>query len=443
MTNNTLLIIQREFNERVRKKSFILTTLLMPVLMIALMVIPSLIMIYATGDEKQVAVIDESGIIADKLENDEELKFSKCALTTDNARKELTEQFGILYIGADIMSNQNNVRLYVNSSSSMAVETNIRNQIAQIIEKEKLKGYNIENLDQILEDVKSPVTMQVFRNDKSQEKDTQAQSSAVASIVGYILGFILYMFILIYGGMVMQAVIEEKSSRVLEVLVSSIRPFDLMMGKILGVASVAVTQLLIWAVLVIGVGGYIMPMMMPDNIMEGVEAVQQGGMAETVAATSGMDADMLQAVATATDTGYVAEIFLFLFLFLLGGYLLYSALFAAVGSAVENVQDASQLQTPIMMPIILALMVSIVVINDPNSTVAFWFSIIPFTSPIVMMARIPYDIPMWEIVLSLVLLYATFVMMVWFAGKIYRVGIFMYGKKPSIKEIIKWMKYKY
>ena len=443
MTNNTLLIIQREFNERVRKKSFILTTLLMPVLMIALMVIPSLIMIYATGDEKQVAVIDESGIIADKLENDEELKFSKCALTTDNARKELTEQFGILYIGADIMSNQNNVRLYVNSSSSMAVETNIRNQIAQIIEKEKLKGYNIENLDQILEDVKSPVTMQVFRNDKSQEKDTQAQSSAVASIVGYILGFILYMFILIYGGMVMQAVIEEKSSRVLEVLVSSIRPFDLMMGKILGVASVAVTQLLIWAVLVIGVGGYIMPMMMPDNIMEGVEAVQQGGMAETVAATSGMDADMLQAVATATDTGYVAEIFLFLFLFLLGGYLLYSALFAAVGSAVENVQDASQLQTPIMMPIILALMVSIVVINDPNSTVAFWFSIIPFTSPIVMMARIPYDIPMWEIVLSLVLLYSTFVMMVWFAGKIYRVGIFMYGKKPSIKEIIKWMKYKY
>ena len=443
MTNNTLLIIQKEFNERVRKKSFILTTLLMPVLMIALMVIPSLIMIYATGDEKQVAVIDESGIIADKLENDEELKFSKCALTTDNARKELTEQFGILYIGADIMSNQNNVRLYVNSSSSMAVETNIRNQIAQIIEKEKLKGYNIENLDQILEDVKSPVTMQVFRNDKSQEKDTQAQSSAVASIVGYILGFILYMFILIYGGMVMQAVIEEKSSRVLEVLVSSIRPFDLMMGKILGVASVAVTQLLIWAVLVIGVGGYIMPMMMPDNIMEGVEAVQQGGMAETVAATSGMDADMLQAVATATDTGYVAEIFLFLFLFLLGGYLLYSALFAAVGSAVENVQDASQLQTPIMMPIILALMVSIVVINDPNSTVAFWFSIIPFTSPIVMMARIPYDIPMWEIVLSLVLLYATFVMMVWFAGKIYRVGIFMYGKKPSIKEIIKWMKYKY
>lgn len=443
MTNNTLLIIQREFNERVRKKSFILTTLLMPVLMIALMVIPSLIMIYATGDEKQVAVIDESGIIADKLENDEELKFSKCALTTDNARKELTEQFGILYIGADIMSNQNNVRLYVNSSSSMAVETNIRNQIAQIIEKEKLKTYNIENLDQILEDVKSPVTMQVFRNDKSQEEDTQAQSSAVASIVGYILGFILYMFILIYGGMVMQAVIEEKSSRVLEVLVSSIRPFDLMMGKILGVASVAVTQLLIWAVLVIGVGGYIMPMMMPDNIMEGVEAVQQGGMAETVAATSGMDADMLQAVATATDTGYVAEIFLFLFLFLLGGYLLYSALFAAVGSAVENVQDASQLQTPIMMPIILALMVSIVVINDPNSTVAFWFSIIPFTSPIVMMARIPYDIPMWEIVLSLVLLYATFVMMVWFAGKIYRVGIFMYGKKPSIKEIIKWMKYKY
>ena len=441
--SNILLIVQREFNERARKKSFILTTLLTPILMIALMVIPSLLMIYAKGDEKQVVVIDESGMIAGKLENSEELKFETTDLTTEDARKVMTDKFGILSIGKNIMENQTDVRLYVNSSSSMSLENNIREQICHIIETEKLRGYQIDNLEQILDEVKSPVTMQVFRNDKSQEEDAQAQSSAAASIIGYILGFILYMFILIYGAMVMQAVIDEKSSRVLEVLVSSVRPFDLMMGKILGVASVAVVQILVWAVLIIGVGGFVMPMMMPDDIMQGVTAVQQGGAVETVATTSGLDSDLLQAVATATDTAYITKIFSFLMLFMLGGYLFYSAMFAAIGSAVENVQDASQLQMPIMLPIILALLVSTMVINDPNSTVAFWFSVIPFTSPIVMMARVPYDIPMWEVITSLVLLYASFVAMVWLAGKIYRVGIFMYGKKPGFKEIYKWLKYKY
>ncbi len=429
--SNISIIIQREFNERVRKKSFIITTLLMPVLMIGLMAAPALIMQFSRGDEKVIAVIDDSGLVAPKLENDEEIRFETTELPTEEARKQLTDKFGVLYIG----------RLYANSSSSLSLESNITGQIERILEAEKLKAYNIENLSQILDEVKTSVNMQTFRNDKSQEEDTQAQSSAVATGVGYVLGFILYMFLLIYGSMVMQSVIEEKNNRVLEVMVSSVRPFDLMMGKILGVASVAIVQVLLWGVLIAGVGALVMPHLMPEDVMASAQAMQQG--MPDAASMSGMNPEMLQAVAAMTDLGYIVKIFVSLLLFVFGGYLLYSAMFAAVGSAVDNVQDASQLQMPITLPIILALLMMFVVIKDPNSQLAFWFSIIPFTSPIVMMARIPYDIPLWEVALSLVVLYASFVGMVWFAAKIYRVGIFMYGKKPSLKELFKWIRYKY
>lgn len=439
--SNVSIIIQREFNERVRKKSFIITTLLMPVLMIGLMIAPALIMEYSRGDEKRIAVIDESGLIAPHLESGEELAFEPTELPADEARKTLTDYFAVLYIGGDILTNPNNVRLYANSSSSLSVESNITGQIERVIEAEKLKGYNIENLQQILDEVKTTVTMQTFRNDKSQEEDAQAQSSVVATVLGYVLGFILYMFLLIYGSMVMQSVIEEKNNRVLEVMVSSVRPFDLMLGKILGVASVAVVQVLIWGILIVGVGTLAMPYLMPDDVMAGAQAMQQG--MPDAASMAGMDPEMLQAVAAMTNVGYVLKVFASLVLFVLGGYLLYSAMFAAVGSAVDNVQDASQLQMPITLPIILALLMMLAVIKDPNSQMAFWFSMIPFTSPVVMMARIPYDIPLWEIALSLVLLYATFVGMVWFAAKIYRVGIFMYGKKPTLKEMFKWVRYKY
>lgn len=444
MSKNIFLIIQREFNERVRKKSFIITTLLMPLLMLAIMIIPGLIMAFATGEEKQIAVIDQSGHIAPSLHNEDEIRFEIVDMDTEEARKSLTDRYAILYIGSNVVDNPSEVRLYVNTSSSMAVESSITEQISKIIEKEKLKRYDIEDLDKILADVSTEVSMQVFRNDKSQEDDTQAQSSTVATVLGYVMSFTLYMFILIYGSMVMQAVIEEKSSRVLEVLVSSVRPFDLMMGKILGIASVAVVQILIWAVLVVGIGSMGLPSLLPDEVMTSAAAIQQGGSIDMARVnTVDLNPEMLQAVATATDVGYMTTLFTYLLLFLLGGYLFYSAMYAAVGSAVENVQDSSQLQMPITLPIILSLMLSFVVIKDPTSPVSFWASMIPFTSPIVMIARIPYDIPTWEIILSLVILYTSFIGMVWFAGKIYRVGIFMYGKKPSFKEIFKWMNYKY
>ena len=440
MANKIGIIIGREFNERVHKKSFIITTLLMPILMIALMVAPALIMEFSKGEEKSIAVIDESGLVAPSLESDEEIRFVPTDLSIDEARKGLDNHFAVLYIGSDILTNSGNVRLYASSSTSISLETGITSQIEQILESEKLKHYQIENLDRILDEVETRVTMQTFRTDKTEEEQS-GSSSIVATALGYILGFVLYMFLLIYGSMVMQSVIEEKNNRVLEVMVSSVRPFDLMMGKILGVASVAVLQIVIWGVLITGVGALLVPQLMPADVLAGAEAVQQGTM--DVAAMGDLDPEMLQAVAAMTNTGYIIKIFGSLILFVFGGFLLYSAMFAAVGSAVDSVQDAQQLQTPITLPIILGLMAMLAVINDPNSSIAFWFSIIPFTSPIVMMARIPYEIPMWEIGLSLAVLYASFLFMVWFSAKIYRVGIFMYGKKPSLKELLKWMRYKY
>ena len=435
--NKIGIIITREFNERVRKKSFIITTILMPLLMIGLMVAPSLMMLFAKGEQKSLVVIDQSGIIAPQLEGDEEITFTPMDVTLEEARAD-SNIFGVLWIGSDVVDNPSNVKLYTNSSSSMSLESNLASQMEKIIERERLKRYDIENLEQIMQDVKVKVSFTTFRNDLSEEgEDEEATSSAIAYLLGLVLGMMLYMFLIIYGSMVMTSVIEEKGSRVLDVLVSSVSPFQLMMGKILGVASVAVTQIAIWGVLVCGIGAVVLPALMPEDVMQTVEAVQMGQMTSVEA---DIDADLLSAVSLATDVGGLIMMFVWLLLFLVGGFLFYSAMFAAVGSAVDSIQDANQLQTPITVPIILALILAMSVFNDPNSTLAFWGSIIPFTSPVVMMARVPFGIPTWQIILSLALLYASVVAMAWAAGKIYRVGIFMHGKKPSFKELLSWIR---
>ena len=289
-----------------------------------------------------------------------------------------------------------------------------------------------------MRDVKASVTLSTYRNDLAAEgEEKEATSSGTAYMMGIFLGMMLYMFLLIYGSMVMTSVIEEKGSRVLDVLVSSVSPFRLMMGKILGVAAVAVTQIAIWAVLVCGVGAVVLPAIMPDGVMQSVEAVRSGAI---TSAEAGIDADMLSAVSLATDPVRIVMMFVWLLLFLTGGFLFYSAMFAAVGSSVDSIQDAQQLQTPVTIPIILAIILAMSVFNDPNSPLAFWGSMIPFTSPVVMMARIPFDIATWQIVLSLAVLYASVAGMAWAAGKIYRVGIFMHGKKPTFKELLSWIR---
>jgi len=431
----------REFKERVYKKSFIITTLLMPLLLALVSVAPTLIMFFAKGDTKQISVIDNSGIVADKLQSNDEISF--ITLANGDLQQELKnslekDEFGVLFIGQDIVTNPNNIQLYTNTSSSMLIEDNIADQVEQIIKNERLKEYNLENLQQILDKVEVDISLSTFRN--GEDEQSTASSSVASSFVGIILGFVLYFFLVIYGSIVMQSIIEEKNSRILEVLVSTVRPFDMMMGKILGVAAVAATQIAVWGVLIIAMSAFVIPALIPDDIMASVEAVQSGADMTAIAA-SGVDTGMVTAMASMMDTGYIAQIVVLLLLFMIGGFLLYAAMYAAVGASVDEAQDAQQLTTPITIPIIFAFIILTMVMNDPNSPLIVWCSMIPFTSPIVMMGRIPSGIPTWEIVLSLVLLYATFVFMVWIAGKIYRVGIFMHGKKPSFKDLYRWLKY--
>ncbi len=435
--NKIRIIIAREFNERVRKKSFIITTILMPVLMLALMAAPTLMMVFAKGDTKHLLVIDNSGIIAPKLENGDNVVFEPTDKSIEQARND-TDVFGVLWIGEDIVDNPTDVKLYTNASSSMALESSITSQMERIIENERLKRYNIENLEQIMKDVKVKVSLSAYRTDLTDGAEpAEATSSALSYALGGVMGMILYMFLIIYGSMVMTTVIEEKGSRVLDVLVTSVSPFQLMTGKILGVASVAATQVAIWAVLICGVGAAMMSALVPADMMETVRAVEAGAM---TSAEAGVDADLISAVSLATNPAQMVMMFLYLLLFLVGGFLFYSAMFAAVGSSVDSIQDAQQLQTPITIPIILGFILMMTVFEDPNSTIAFWGSIIPFTSPIVMLARIPSHIPTWQIVLSLVVLYASVVAMVWIAARIYRVGILMHGKRPSFKELLSWIK---
>ena len=423
------LIVAREFTERARKKSFIVTTLLMPIFMIGMMVAPSLMMLYGGSEQKQVVVIDRSGIVGHRLESSQEVVFS----TQNNLDKEEACQtynadsgiFGILFISEDV-SQSGQVQFITNSSSSLMLEELISSQIKGIIEQEKLKErYNIDNLDQMLQDVDTPITLNTFENNGTgNEEEMESTSSGINYILGIVLGMMLYMMIILYGQMVLTSVVEEKSSRVIDVMVTSCTPFQLMMGKILGIASVALTQIAIWAVLIIAASKFLIPSLFSASIAATSDAMLQG------------------VVGTLGDTGYMAQLLAYVVLFILGGFLLYASLYAASGSAVDSVQDGQQFNSIIMMPIILAIIVMMSVFNDPNSPIAFWASMIPFTSPIVMIARIPFGIPTWEIVVSLVVLYLSFVLTTWLAAKIYRIGIFMHGKRPSWRELGEWLKIK-
>lgn len=421
MNNQLSTIIAREYLERVKRKSFIISTILMPLFMVGLMVLPALIAIFQTPEEKVIAVVDESGVIARTLQNGDETKF----VIVERPMAELLgneDYYGVLNIGGNIIENPSNVTLYTHSASSMSLESYISGQIKETVESVRLRKYNIDNLPEILAAVNADVKLQTFRIDEGDE--ASETSSTLSYFIGIIMSFMLYMFILIYGQMVMTSIIEEKNNRVLEIVVSSVKPTYLMLGKILGIGAVAVTQILIWLAIVMSFTYWVMP-----SLMSGVAA-------------GANDPELMAAIGKLSDGSYVLSLFVYLLLFLVGGYLFYSSIYAAIGSAVDNIQDASQLTTIAVLPIIVGMVLSPSVVSDPMSSYATWVSIIPFTSPMVMMARIPFGIPFWEIALSIVLLYLTFLFMIWLAAKIYRVGIFMYGKKPTITELIRWARYK-
>lgn len=437
MNKNISLVIQREFLERVSKKSFIITTILMPVLMLALMATPALIMAFAGNEAKTVDIVDESLVIAPALKSDDGIKYITCTQPLDSVRANSTAD-AVLFIPKDVMDGKKAIQLYNNEASSMTLESNIRDQVNGIIENIRLESYDIANLDQILKEVESDVSIQSYDNTS---KDEEKESSTILSyILGTVLTFFLYMCLLLYGQMVMTSIIEEKNNRVLEIVVSSVKPTQLMLGKICGIGLVAVTQIVIWGVLLAALSAFVLPALTPDSVAADLSAMNAAGAAGTE--SLGTPVELLQALSILGNVGYIIQIFGLLLLFLIGGFMLYAAVYAAIGSAVDNIQDAGQLQSVVVMPIILGIVFGMMAASDPGSQLSLWTSMIPFTSPMVMMARIPFGVPGWQIAVSLIILYASFFAMVWVAAKIYRVGIFMYGKKPSVKELIRWMRYK-
>lgn len=432
MSSKVGIIIGREYKERVKKKSFIITTLLMPLLMLAMMVVPVLIAEFSDGDTRHLAVIDQSGQIAPDMKST--AAYDIIAADAD-WEKMLEEERAdaVLIIPGSVKNGHAPLQLYTNGPSSMTLESQLTSQINSIIEGQRLKEYNIENLDTIIESIHSDVAL------RSRQYDTDEESSTMLSyMLGMALTLVLYMCLLIYGQMVMTSIIEEKTNRVLEIVVSSVKPMQLMLGKITGIGLVAVTQILIWTVLVAAMSAFLLPTIIPSDMATDIASMNAGGnMAEMSA-----DIGTLQALAMLSDVGYILRLFGLLLLFLIGGFMLYAAIYAAIGSAVDNIQDAGQMQSIIVFPIIIGIVFGMTAAADPTSTLSVWMSMIPFTSPMVMMARIPYDLPLWQIGVSLVILYASFFAMVWLAGKIYRVGIFMYGKKPTYKELIRWARYK-
>ncbi len=435
---NIGLIVGREYRERVYKKSFIITTILMPLLMILLSAAPTLIMEFVGTDSHRITVVDDSGVVSPLLTSDEMVEFVISDQPLDQALIAMDGDegcFGVLHINKDIVTNPNEVRLYTTSSSSMMLEESITSQIEKVVENERLKEYDIENLDEILAKVETSIHLTTV------DKNEAVSSTMASSLVGMLLGFLLYFILAIYGSMVMQSVIDEKSSRILEVMVSTVRPFEMLMGKIIGIAAVAATQILVWGVLLVVFSAVVMPAMLPDNLMESVQMVQTGGDAMAIAAEQDVAPEMLTAMASLLDTGHISMILGAMLLYTVGGFLLYASLYAAIGASVDQAQDAQQLTMVVTMPIIFAFIIMMMVMKDPNSPIVFWCSMIPFTSPIIMVARIPSGVPMWEVATSLLLLFATFVVCVWGAAKIYKVGIFMHGAKPKLRDLWRWLRY--
>lgn len=421
MASSLMLVVEREYFERVRRKSFIISTILVPILMIGLMFMPALIMVFGDSESKSIQVVDNTGRLAQKLRGNEEIRFTVASLPVDSLRSDEDVE-SILVIDSDAIKNpEHGITLLTRNSMSMITESFITDQIATAIEDARLEDLDMPDVRQTMENVKADVSMSTVRIDRDKETETSSELSYILSIF---MDMLLYMFIIIYGQMVMTSIIEEKNNRVLEIVVSSVKPFNLMLGKIMGVGLTAITQILIWGVL-IGAGAAIAtPLLTPENL--GPDAPQE----------------LTGAIAQFTDPAFLTELFVCTLLFFIGGFLFYASIYAAIGSAVSNVQDASQLSSIATIPIMIGIIGSMAIMKDPNSSLAFWLSEIPFTSPMAMMSRLPYGVAVWEIILSLALLYLSFIFMIWLCAKIYRVGIFMYGKKPTLAEIIKWARYK-
>ena len=448
--NKIPIIIRREYLTRVRKKSFIIMTFLTPLLMAMIFVIPALVMSNEDKDFKKIAVIEDgTDLFKGVIPNTKDAEFVYLDNANVNEMKNTFDKmgyYGILFISPQIIDTPNAIQLISRKQPPIGLLDHISGALEKEIERQKLLAYNIENLDDILKSINTSVKIQTIKIDESGEvKET---STGIAMALAYISGFLMYMLVFMFGAMVMRGVIEEKTSRVVEVIISSVKPVQLMMGKIIGIALVGLTQFAVWILLTVAIVSVVKSNVISKDTMEQVQQLPQSlaqadqnipGATSSITENQVSEFEALFANALNQRWGLIIPVFFFYFV---TGYLLYASLFAAIGSAVDNETETQQFMLPVTIPIILGLIVAMGTMQNPESSLSFWFSMIPLTSPIVMVARMPFDVPYWEIAVSMGIMLITIMGCVWMAAKIYRTGILMYGKKTSYREIWKWLAHK-
>lgn len=427
--NSIGLIIKREYIRRVRKKSFVLLTFLTPLLMIALIFVPLWLSSIKSSKIFQVSVIDETGKYVSLFKDVDNYRFFDGKASAPASQEEAKEVFATLKITDDLLEHPQAAALYSHKQIPEALSRTVNETLRKQIESDKIASYQIPRLEEIIRE--SQIRFQVQTIKLSDDGSESQSSVSLAYAIGILFTMTIYMFIIMYGSMVMQGVSEEKTNRIVEIMVSSVRPFDLMMGKIIGIGLVGLTQLFLWGILTM-VGFTVIGLFFGAGA-EAAVAMQQGG-----ATAAG---EMSEWMAKLQSFNF-SEILFFFVVYFFGGYLLYASLFAAIGSVIDHPEDAQQFMTPVILILVFALYAGIYSIENPDGPLAFWCSMIPFTLPVVMMMRIPYEIPLWQTLLSVFLLFASAVGLTWFSGKIYRIGILMYGKKPNLKEIIRWISFK-
>lgn len=432
------IIIQREFMTRVKKKSFILLTILMPFIFAALIVVPLMLATIQGDEQKTVMVVDKTGRYVGSLKSTANYAFVPTADNKDEFYTEDSEVEAVVQITADLAKNPKAVTIYSPREVKAELLSYVETCLGEQVRREKLSAYNIPELETIIADIQTDFHVATVK--RNAEGDETSSNTYIAMTAGFIFTFLIYMFVMSYGGMVMQSVMEEKTNRIVELMVSSVKPFQLMMGKIIGVALVGFVQLAIWGVML-------------SIILVVCGSVFGLSTAPAAPAVAGADAQMA-AMAQQAGGGEAAEIMsalmglpyaelgIMFVLYFVGGYLLYASFFAAVGASINAQEDSSQFIMPVVLIMVFGLYAAMYSAENTNGPLAFWASIFPLTSPIVMMVRIPFGVPWWEEVLSLGLLFATSMAFVWISARIYRVGILMYGKKPSLREMLKWVRWR-
>ncbi|BAX79565.1 ABC transporter permease [Labilibaculum antarcticum] len=443
--NKIFIIIKREYLSRVKKRSFLILTFLTPVLIAGIYAFMIWMMLKDDTEKRTIAVINESQLV-EPVKSADFTTFKYLNDTSfEDAKSQMEEMdyYAILVIPENILDSKM-AELFSDKQVTIEVKSEAGSQIRNHIEKIKrskiIAQAGMPDLEEKLAATETPISMKTIKF--GEDGEVKQSSTEIAMGIGFVASFIIYMFIFLYGVQVMRGVIEEKTNRIVEVIISSVKPFQLMMGKIVGVAMVGLTQFIMWIILsgvIITVGS---ALVLPGIDMDSLQ--QAKTLSELPQGSTSLDANqfkMAQEILGTFDLGYIAGILGAFVFFFLGGYLLYAALFAAVGSAVDNETETQQFMIPITIPLVLALYIGFAVARNPESSLAFWGSMIPFTSPIVMLVRIPFGVPIWELLLSMTILIGTFLLITWIAAKIYRTGILMYGKKVSYKEIWKWLRY--